>query len=114
MSREESLRKKRCQKIRMPRERHINGKRPKSHWFQETAMTLEKHVSGLGLHSCQQKGLSRFRDDKGKPDQEKVATSEKNAERKKCQGQRAPRACAVNGRDDRAARLPSYRESFSL
>ena len=45
-------------------------------------MTLEKHVSGLGLHSCQPKGLSRFRDDKGKPDHEKVATSEKN--RKEC------------------------------
>jgi hypothetical protein len=32
--------------------------------------------------SCQQEGLSRFRDVKGKPDQEKVATSEKGVERK--------------------------------
>ena len=72
MSREEGL-KKRCQKIRMRRERDVNEKRLKNHPFQETAMTLEKHASGLGFHSCQQEGLSEFRDDKGKPDQEEVA-----------------------------------------
>ena len=75
---------KRCQHIRMPRERGINGKRLKSHRFQETAMTYRKYVSVLALHNCQQEGLSRFRDDKGKPDQEKVTPSEKDVDREKC------------------------------
>jgi hypothetical protein len=39
-------------------------------------------------NSKQQEGRSRFRDDKGKPDQEKVASSEKDVEKEKCQGQR--------------------------
>ena len=88
-----SLKKKRCQKIRMARERDINGKRLKRRRFQETAMTSEKSgeksASSLGLQSCQQEGLSRFRDVRSKPDQEKVAAPDKDVEsRKKCQKKR--------------------------
>ena len=65
MSREEALKKKRCQKIRMPRERDINAKRLERHLFQETGMTSEKHcqasVSSLGLQSCQQEGAVKIR-----------------------------------------------------
>ena len=55
VSREEGLKRKRCQKIGMPRERDVNGQRLKRHGCPETAMTSEKHcqkrrVSGLGLH----------------------------------------------------------------
>ena len=45
-------------------------------------MSGEKNVSGLGLQSCQQQGLSKFKDDKRKPDREKVA-SDKDGKRKK-------------------------------
>jgi hypothetical protein len=38
-----------------------------------TTLSGEKGVSSLGLQSCQEEGQSRFRDVKGKPDQEKVA-----------------------------------------
>ena len=58
----------------------------------------ETSVSGLRL-SCQQE-MSRFRDDKHKPDQEKVASSEKDAERKKCQRETVLRADAVSHRDN--------------
>jgi hypothetical protein len=68
----------------------------------------EKSVSSLGLQCCQQEGLSRFRDDKGKPDQEKVAPSEKEVDRKKCQRQRVPRDHAVNGSDNHAVRQASF------
>ena len=43
----------------------------------------ERRVSSLELRSCQQERRSRFRDAKGKPDQEKVASSDKNVKRKK-------------------------------
>ena len=66
-------------------------------------------MAGLGPQSCQQEELSRFRDDKRKPDQEKVASSEKDAGRKKCQRERTPRADAVNGRDNQSVRLHAYR-----
>ena len=39
-------------------------------------------MSGLGLQSCQQEGLSRFTDVKCKSDREKVAASEKKVQRK--------------------------------
>ena len=45
-------------------------------------MSGEKSVSGLGLQSCQQEGLSRFTDVKCKSDREKVAASEKKVQRK--------------------------------
>ena len=95
-----SLKKKRCQKIRMARERDINGRRLKRRRFQETAMTSEKSgeksASSLGLQSCQQEGLSRFRDVRSKPDQEKVAAPDKDVEsRKKCQKKKVSRADAV-------------------
>ena len=60
-------------------------------------------------NSRQQEGLSRFRDDKGKPDQEKVASQEKDVESKKRQGERVPRADRVNGRDKQAVRCRSLR-----
>jgi hypothetical protein len=116
VSREEGLKRKRCQKIGMPRERDVNGQRLKRHGCPETAMTSEKHcqerrVSGLGLHSCKHEGLSKFRDAIGRPDQEKAASSDKDVKRKKDEGERAPRADAVNGRDNQAIMLRSYRHS---
>ena len=100
----------------MPRERDVNGQRLKRHGCPETAMTSEKHcqerrVSGLGLHSCKHEGLSKFRDAIGRPDQEKAASSDKDVKRKKDEGERAPRADAVNGRDNQAIMLRSYRHS---
>ena len=65
-----------CPKTGMSRKRDVNRKRPKIISF-KTSMTSEKQVSGLGPQSCQQEGLSRFRDDKHKPDQETVAASER-------------------------------------
>ena len=102
----------------MPRERDANGKWMKRHRFQETAMTSEKHcqersVSGLGLHSCQQGGAVQDSEmTSAKPEQEKVASSEKDAERKTCQRERVPRDDAANGRDNQAVRLRSYRLSL--
>ena len=69
-------------------------------------------MAGLGPQRCQQEELSRFRDDKRKPDQEKLASSEKDARRKKCQRERAPKADTVNGRDNQSVRLRSYRLSI--
>ena len=51
----------------------------------------EKSVSSLWLQSCRQEGLSRFRNVRSKPDQEKVAASDKDIESKKCQGHRLAR-----------------------
>ena len=75
----------------------------------EFAACIQVYAQSLQLHSCQQEGLSRFRDDKGKPDQEKVASSGKDVKRKKCQGESIPRddADAVSGCDNQVARLRS-------
>jgi hypothetical protein len=52
-------------------------------------------VSGHELHGCQPEGLSRFKDDKRKPVQEKTASSQKYVGKKKCQGERLPRDIAA-------------------
>jgi len=52
-------------------------------------------VSGQELHSCQPEGLSRFKNDKRKPVQEKTASSQKYVGKKKCQGGRLPRDIAA-------------------
>jgi len=66
----------------------------------------------LGFTAASKGELSRFGDDKRKPEQEKVASSEKDAERKTCQRERVPRDDAANGRDNQAVRLHSYRLSL--
>jgi hypothetical protein len=120
MSTEEGLKKKRCPKIRMPRERDVNGKRLKRHRLQEASMTpekdlsREKSLSSLWLQSCRQEGLSKFRNARSKPDQEKVAAPDQDVESKKCQGQRLPRDCAADGHASQAARARSYRLSLVL
>ena len=86
-----------CPKTGMSRKRDVNRKRPKIISF-KTAMTSEKQVSGLGPQSCQQEGLSRFRDVGGRPNQEKVASSEKEAEWKKCREERVSDNQAVTTR----------------
>ena len=63
-----------------------------------TTLSGEKDVSSLGLQSCQEEGLSRFRDVKGKPDQEKVASSDKMSREKKCQAERLTQPTAVTAR----------------
>ena len=70
-----------------------------------------KSVSSLWLQSCRQEGLSRFRNARSKPDQEKVAASNKDVESKKCQGQRFQRDHAVDGRASQAVSC-SYRVSL--
>ena len=49
--------------------------------------TREKKQTDVQTNRKQQEGLSRFRDDKGKPDQDKVASSEKDVEREREKGQ---------------------------
>ena len=66
------------------------------------SLSGEKIVPSLCLQSCRQEGLSRFRNVRSKPDQEKVAASGKDVESKKCQGQRLPRDHAVDGRASQA------------
>ena len=68
-------------------------------------------MSSLWLQSCRQEGPSRFRNVRSKPDQEKVAASDKDVESKKCQGQRLPRDHAVNGCASQGVRRCSYRLS---
>jgi len=58
--------------------------------------------------SRQPENLSRFNDDKRKPDQETVATSGEDVESKKCQGPRLPRDHGVDGRASQAVRSHSY------
>ena len=70
-----------------------------------------KSLSGFGLQSSQQEELSRFINDKRNPDRERMTLSEEEVERKTCQG-RVPKDHADNGRDDRAAAIPSYRQSL--
>ena len=76
------------------------------------SLSGEKGVSSLWLQSCRQEGLSRFRNVRSKPDQEKVAALDKDVESKKCQGQRLPRDHAVDGRASQAVRRCSYRLSL--
>ena len=45
-------------------------------------------MSGFRLRSCQQEGLSKFRDVRSEPDQEKAAASDKDVNRKKCQSRK--------------------------
>eukprot|EP00435_Cladocopium_sp_Y103_P068865 s366_g32.t1 len=101
----------------MPRERRQRKAAEKtcvSRDFDDSrkALSGEKSVSSLRFQSCQQEGLSRFSDVKGKPDQEKAASSDKDAERKKCQDQGVPRNDAVNGADSQAVKRRSYRLSL--
>ena len=56
---------------------------------------MARHVQ---TNNRQQEGLSRFKDDKRKPDQETVASSDKAVESKNCQGQRGPRNHGGNSR----------------
>ena len=74
----------------------------------------KKKASRQATSNKQSEGVSRFRDVENKADQEKVASSNKHGGRQKCQGERVPRDHTVNGRDNRAVRLRSYRLSLSL
>ena len=71
-----------------------------------------KEKKDVETNSRQQEGLSRFKDDKRKPDQETVASSDKDVESKKCHGQRLPRDHAVDRHASQAARGRSYRLSL--
>ena len=71
---------------------------PSSEEEVETEMSGRKNVQT----SSKQETLSRFKDDKRKPDQETVAASGKDVESKKCQGPRLPRDHAADGRASQA------------
>ena len=64
---------KRCPKLRMPRERNVNGKRLKRHRFQETATTSEKTCQERKV--CQVSGF-RAVDKKGCQDSEMSGASQ--------------------------------------
>ena len=92
-----------------------SANRIKSKWHHQTGMSREK-MSGrkrpFQTNSMQPEDLSRFKDDKHKPDQETAASSDKDVESKKCQGPRLPRNHGVNGRASQAVRGRSYRLSL--
>ena len=64
---------KRCPKLRMPRERNVNGKRLKRYRFQETATTSEKTCQERNV--CQVSGF-RAVDKKGCQDSEMSGASQ--------------------------------------
>ena len=112
------IQERRFQEKEMPTDRDVKRKRSRPKAAEKTSVSRdsddirktlsgEKSGSSLGLQSCQQDGLSRFRDDKGKPDQEKVASSQKDVER-----QSISKDHAVNGRDSQ--KRGSCRLSLSL
>jgi hypothetical protein len=123
MCREENVKRRRSQGKKMPKDKDAKGKRRQRKAAETTSVSRdsndirknlsgEKSVSSLWLQSCRQEGLSRFRNVRSKPDQEKVAASGKDVERKKCQGQRIPRDHGANGFDNQAVRLRSYKLSL--
>ena len=65
-------------------------------------------------NSRQQEAPSRFRDVKGKPDRQKVASSNKDVKKRKCEGENVPANDALNGPDNQAFRLCSKRLSLFL
>ena len=77
------------------------------------SLSGEKSVSSLWLQSCRQEGLSRFRNVRSKPDQEKVAAPLKDVESKECQAQTLPRDHTADSRASQAVRGRSYRLSLS-
>ena len=122
MWREENVKRSMSQKKEMPKDKDAKRKRRQRKAAETTSvsrdsgdirksLSREKSVSSLWLQSCQQERLSRFRNVRSKPDQEKVATSDKDVESKKCQGQRLPRDHAVNGCASQGIRRCSYRRS---
>ena len=105
MWREENVKRSRPQEKEMPKDKDAKRKSCQRKAAETTSVSRdsddirkslsgEKGVSSLWLQSCR---LSRFRNVRSKPDQEKVAASDKDVESKKCQGQRLPRDHAVNG-----------------
>ena len=76
------------------------------------SLSGEKSVSSLWLQSCRQEGLSRFRNVRSKPDQEKVAAPLKDVESNECQAQTLSRDHAADSRASQAVRGRSYRPSL--
>ena len=122
MWREENVKRSRSQEKEMPEEKDGKRKRRQRKAAETTSVSKDSHdirkslsgeksVSSLWLQSCRQEGLSRFRNVRSKPDQEKVAASDKDVESKKYQGQRLPRDHAVNGCASQGGRRCSYRLS---
>ena len=108
----EGLKKKRCPKIRMPRERDVNGKRLKRHRFPETAMTSEETCQERRGVKSPAPELSTSRAVKIQKCQKQAGSreaSDKDVESKKSQGQRPPRDHAVDGRASQAVKRCSYR-----
>ena len=83
----------------------------KQRWHQKKLVRREGCVKSLAPE-LSTRGLSRFRNVRSKPDQEKVAALDKDVESKKCQGQRLPRDHAVDGRASQDVRRCSYRLSL--
>ena len=102
MWREENVNRRRSQEKEMPKDKDTKRKRRQRKAAETTSVSRdsddirkslsgEKCVPSLWLQSCRREGLSRFRNVRSKPDQEKVAASDKDIESKKCQGHRLPR-----------------------
>ena len=120
---EEDNVKRRSQEQEMPKDKEAKRKRRQRKAAEPTSvsrdsddirkkMSGEKSASSLWLQSCRQEGLSRFRNVRSKPDQEKVAASDKDVESKKCQGQTLPRDHGGDSRASQGVRRCSYRLSF--
>ena len=62
-------------------------------------------MSGLRLHSCPEEELPRSSDYKRKSDREKVASSEEEAARKKCQGEKDIQANSRQQEGPRAVKI---------
>ena len=114
MWREEKVKRRRSQEKEMSKEKDANRKRRQRKAAETTlvsrdsddirkSLSGEKSVSSLWPQICRQEGLSRFRNVRRKPDQVKVAASNKDVQSKKCQGQRLPRDHAVDGRASQAS-----------
>ena len=116
MRREENVKRSRSQekrrpKIRMPRERERERERRQRKAAETTSasrgsdnirksLSGKKSVSSLWLQSCRQEGLSRFRNVRSKPGQEKVAASGREQEMSRTKASkrsRSQRLCQPSG-----------------
>ena len=123
MWREENVKRSRSQEKETHKDKDAERKRRQRKAAETTSVSRDgndirkslsgkKSVSSLCLQSCRQEGPSRFRNVRSKPDQEKVAASDKDVGSKKCQGQRLPRDHEVNGCASQGVRRCSYRPSL--
>jgi len=111
MWREENVKRRKSQEKEMPKDKDAKRKRRQRTAAETTSVSRdsddtrknlsgEKGVSNLWLQSCRQEGLSRFRNVRSKPDQEKVDKDVENSETsrtKTSKRSRRPQPCQPGG-----------------